>query len=197
MSVTPLRSVGSAAQATLRRLAAHCCHSTSAVLDVVRQRGSRAAHGAQPRRSSLRCDCPALLGSVAPSRNSLRSLRSLRSDRHAESDHEARCARGPAPCAARRLTCAPSLPGCPVADAVVVADVAHRPGCRQGGGGAWARRIGAAEERRPSGARLGALRHPTRRVCLSAVSAANAASYATGQKAEHRRASAAQRRPAV
>jgi len=47
------------------------------------------------KRSSLRCDCPALLGSVAPSRNSLRSLRSLRSNRRAESDHEARCARGP------------------------------------------------------------------------------------------------------
>src|SRR5205085_6133469 len=46
-------------------------------------------------RSTLRADCTAMLGLAAPSRNSLRSLRSLRSDRRAESDHEARCARGP------------------------------------------------------------------------------------------------------
>ena len=37
-------------------------------------------------------------------------------------------------------------------------------------------------------ARLGALRDLTRRICLSAVSAANAASYATGQETEQRRA---------
>ena len=40
---------------------------------------------------------------VAP-HNSLRSLRSLRSDRCGESDHEARCARRPQPCAPRRPT---------------------------------------------------------------------------------------------
>ena len=41
---------------------------------------------------------------------------------------------------------------------------------------------------------FGALRHLTRRMCSSAVSAANVASYAPGQKIEHRRAPAAKRR---
>jgi hypothetical protein len=41
-------------------------------------------------RSTLRADCPAMLGLVAPSRNSLRSLRSLHSNKRDESDHEAR-----------------------------------------------------------------------------------------------------------
>ena len=41
----------------------------------------------------VRADCPALLGLVAPSQNSLRSLRSLQSNSCDKSDHDARCAR--------------------------------------------------------------------------------------------------------
>ena len=51
------------------------------------------------------------------------------------------------------------------------------------------------EERRPSVGACSALRDQTRRNCLSVVSAANAASFATRLKAEHRSAVGAQRRP--
>jgi hypothetical protein len=51
------------------------------------------------------------------------------------------------------------------------------------------------EERRPSVGARSALRRLTRRRCLSAESAANAASSATRLKAEHRSAVGAQRRP--
>ena len=74
----------------------------------------------------------------------------------------------------------------------------HRlpPWCPQGRGWAAAGRACAAT--RSGGlvaARASALRQLTRCVCLSAVSAANVASYVTGHKTEHRSAVAAQRRP--
>ena len=68
--------------------------------------------------------------------------------------------------------------------------------CLQGWG--WAAAGRACEATRSGGlvaARASALRQLTRCVCLSAVSAANVASYATGHKTEHRSAVAAQRRP--
>ena len=57
------------------------------------------------------------------------------------------------------------------------------------------RALRGAEERRTRGRARSALRDPTRRGCLSAVSAANGASSATGHAAEYRRAVGAQRRP--
>ena len=74
-----------------------------------RWRGRRA--GLNPR-SGLRPDCSALLAHAGPALNSRRSLRSLCSDKRAESDHEARCARGP-----RVLRCSTLGSSCP----------AHRP----------------------------------------------------------------------
>ena len=68
--------------------------------------------------------------------------------------------------------------------------------CPQGRGWAAAGRACAAT--RSGGleaARASAFRQLTRCVCLSAVSAANVASYATGHKTEHRSAVAVQRRP--
>ena len=53
------------------------------------------------------CRLPCAARSHGPSRNSLRSLRSLRSNNRDESDDEARCARGRAPCAPRRRRGAP------------------------------------------------------------------------------------------
>ena len=166
-------------------------------MTVARQRGTRAGPSAQVRRSSLRCDCPALLGPVAPLRNSLRSLRSLWSNTRNESEHEARCARGP-----RTLRCsAPHMRAVPCPGASLRRHwwCAFRrtptlwPARRRAG-------PGRGESAPPRNAGLlaarafGALRHLTRRMCPSAVSAANVASYATGQKIEYRRAPAAKRR---
>ena len=67
-----------------------------------RGRGRRCPSGAQAgavgAARRLRCDAR----SAVASRNSLRSLRSLRSNSRDESDVDARCARRPRPCAARR-----------------------------------------------------------------------------------------------
>ena len=68
-------------------------------------------------------------------------------------------------------------------------------GHRKGACGWAAARIGGAEKRRARGRARSALRRLTRRRCLSAVSAANAASSAPGHETEHRRAVGAQRRP--
>ena len=61
--------------------------------------GAGAAGGPLPglrmRRPVLRPGSPAMLGLVTPSQNSLRELRSLRSNNCDETEHEARCARGP------------------------------------------------------------------------------------------------------
>jgi hypothetical protein len=60
-----------------------------------RQLRTRAVCSASMRWSPLRVDSAAMLEPTAPSRNSLRALRALRSNRRAEFDDEARCARGP------------------------------------------------------------------------------------------------------
>ncbi len=81
------------------------CLSKGAFVVVRREQSrGRAAGFASVRRSALWADCAVLLGLVAASQNSLRSLCSLRSDSCDESDHEARCARSHEPCAARRRT---------------------------------------------------------------------------------------------
>jgi hypothetical protein len=59
--------------------------------------GAHAVAVGAARRLALRCSV-----SWPPSPNSLRELRSLRSNSGAESEHEARCARGHEPCASRR-----------------------------------------------------------------------------------------------
>ena len=86
------------------------------------------------------------------------------------------------------------LPGHTVADAVWVrASNANMGGSRQavpGGGDFW----GDEKHRGGVGARS-ALRQLTRRICPSAVSAANAASYAARPRTEHRSGVGAQRRP--
>jgi hypothetical protein len=64
-----------------------------------RQRRVRAGLRASLERSSLRVDCPPMLGLAATSLNSRRSLRSLCSNRRDESEVDARCARGHEPCA--------------------------------------------------------------------------------------------------
>jgi len=117
---------------------------------------------------------------VAP-HNSLRSLRSLHSNRCGESVYEARCARRPRGCAPRRLTGATG--GCPAPSlraAPWCSTVAWQRRFGKAPGGAWAGRMGAAEKRRVPGRARSALRELTRRMCVSVVSAANAASYATG-----------------
>ena len=68
-------------------------------------------------------------------------------------------------------------PGCPVAETGVVRGTSNAdPVAGKAAGGAWAGRIGAAEEQRLLAARLGALRHLTRRDCPSAANAVSAAS---------------------
>ena len=132
--------------------------------------------------ASLRVPCGTR--SSGPAHNSLRSLRSLRSNTCAESDDEARQMR------ARpedlRSSAAPIRPAQapPVALQATgsVCDAAHAttgPATRRPG---RARR--ACEALRSAGlvarARTRALRELTRRVCPSAVSEANVASYAAG-----------------
>ena len=72
-----------------------------------RQRRARARPGVRFRRSAHARRLPCDARSCGLPRNSLRSLRSLRSDSRGKSDHEARCARGREPCAARRRPFAP------------------------------------------------------------------------------------------
>jgi hypothetical protein len=77
--------------------------------------------------------------------------------------------------------------------AVISADTTTGSTSRQaapGGGDFW-----GGEERRTGVGARSALRELTRRICLSAVSEANVASYATRPQAEHRSGVGAQRRP--
>jgi hypothetical protein len=74
-----------------------------------------------------------------------------------------------------------ALPGCPVAETVVVRGTSNTDAVAgKAAGGAWAGRIGAAEKRRVAGRARSALRELTRCRCLSVESEANAASSATG-----------------
>ena len=153
---------------------------------------SKAPDGARPQRRLLALaarGCPAMLGFLACGRTHFaRCARYVQTSGH-KSDHEARCARGQEPCASRRRTrhCA-RTPPVALRATVVVFDVRHTTTASRPEGGTASGRLCAAEERRPCGRARSALRDLTRRSCLSAVSAANAASSATGHMAEYRRA---------
>ena len=129
--------------------------------------------------------------------NSLRSLRSLRSDRCGKFEVEARCARWPRGLrsSAPQRRCA-GHPAAPSWRRHIVRDVPGAalgraaPCCPQGRG----RAVSAATLRRRGAQWSGPARAqhahppPTCRICLSAESEANAASYAAGPGREHRRA---------
>ena len=131
-----------------------------------------------------------------PSHNSLRSLRSLRSDRVRQVRGRGALAR------AGRKTCAPRRPAgalppararlCGSWGGALFGNQPWWPSRRAvpGRGDLW-----GGEERRTGVGARSALRPLTRRTCLSAVSAANAASCAARAQAEHRSAVGAQRRP--
>ena len=159
--------------------------------------------------AALRLRCGARPG--VASHNSLRSLRSLRSNTCDESVYEARFARRLQACAPRRPINRPHrVPPAaqPTAVAVRMRDRhgaedtteappdlnATRGGCKGLSGQASARLCGA-EERSAQGRERSEPRHLTCRMCLSAVSEANVASYAAGPVREDRRGVGAQRRP--
>ena len=173
-------------------------------MSAAKPRSGRARRFASAVVASRRLLCGAR--SRGPPRNSLRSLRSLRSDSRGESDDEARCARGHAPSAPRRLprsdAPSPNAPllnrwGSPTVPSLTLGGAPigkPRPrASRQvapGVGDFW----GGGERRFEVGARS-ALRRLTRRGCLSAVSAANEASSAARPRTEHRSGVDAQHRP--
>ncbi len=183
-------------------IAAHCHDSrASHCRRVARQSRARAGGSASAGRSVLRTDCPAVLGLVAASHNSLRSLRSLRSDRVRQVRSTKRaCARGPPdlcsspprrrrPCPVRAFRevqlrwcgIATPLRGWPSRQAV------------PGRGDLWGGR--GAQALAELGARSALRRSDSAAPCLSAANAANVASCAARPQAEHRRAVGAQRRP--
>ena len=129
------------------------------------------------------------------SRNSLRSLRSLRSKTRDESVVDARCARRPRACAPRHSRNRPHrVPPAAHPTVLAVRSRATNASAKAGVGSLWR----ASEAPRSTGlvaARASAHQELTRRGCLSAVSAANEASSATGHKTAHRRGVGAQRRP--
>ena len=159
-----------------------------------RQRRARAGCCVSPRRSPLRCDCPAMLGLMAR--------------RRTHYAHCVRCVQTAAPSQmtkrAARAATSPALLGASEA-------LRSLPG--RAFAGPWRGFVGTrnrwcsrqavlragavcgGEKRRPGVGARSALRHLTRRPCLSAVSAANVASWATRHRAEHRSAVAAKRRP--
>jgi hypothetical protein len=142
-------------------------------------------------RPARRAGCPAVLGLQAPTPNSLRAPRALRSNSGVESALEARCARGPEALrasATRRRTATHHLPPWGSGAGVRQCSTAIWPLDTQ----AWdasrwlGRRCGAPVERRGaqgSGtARASALRHQTRRRCLSGAPGGREASSAAGAR---------------
>jgi hypothetical protein len=157
-----------------------------------RQAGCRSDCGGR----SLRARLPCGARSSSLPHNSLRSLRSLRSDRCGKFDVVARCARW---LEALRSSAPQSrsagLPARAFADPLVIIWSARLHAvARQAvpGGGEFAATRSAG---RWSARAQRALPHLTRRICLSAVSAANVASYAARPGTEHRSGVGAQRRP--
>ena len=133
--------------------------------------------------AALRVPCDARIPGRWP--NSLRSLRSLRSD--SRPPVRARSARVRARPGILRFSAAPTRPthtppGALRATAVVVRESGTTIACRPEGGAALGRLCAAEKHRDRGRARTRALRHLTRRRCLSAESAANVASYATGPR---------------
>jgi hypothetical protein len=133
--------------------------------------------------AALRVPCDARIPGRWP--NSLRSLRSLRSD--SRPPVRSRSARVRARPGILCFSAAPTRPahtppGALPATILVFDEWGATIRCRPEGSTAVGR-LCAAEKRRERGrARTRALRHLTRRRCLSAESAANVASYATGPR---------------
>lgn len=163
------------------------------------RRRSRAAGSASTAAVGPAGRLPSGARSRGPRQNSLRSLRSLRSDSCRKSVVEARCARWPrafrSSAPQRRCASRPAAPSLPRAAACL------RDGARPCALGTWwcsrqrRGRVGFAATLRRRGAEwLGparAQRAPPQLTCggcLSAESAANAASSAAGPGREHRRA---------
>ena len=177
---------------------ARCGRSLVTALHAQRQLG--AAGGTRPgfgvRWSSLRADCAAML---AP--GSRRITRCVRFALCARTDAASRFtkragARRPRSCASRHLSTHPGRVPPAALPPAAAFESNTTGGAGKGARGQAAARMGGAEHRRARGrARIRALRRPTRRVCPSAESAANEASYATGRETEKRRGVGAQRRP--
>ncbi len=139
---------------------------------------------------------PAVLGLVAPSQNSLRSLCSLHSNSRDESVVDARCARGPR--ALRSSAAQRRCAGCPPEPLPKHRGIRCRHAIAVGlrGGRCRAGAISVATSSAgPGSARASALRQLTRRGCLNAVSAANEVSSAARPRTEQRSGVDAQRRP--
>jgi len=156
-------------------------HFASNALRLAR-RGGRCPSGAHAVAvfASLRLRCGTRTEVASP--NSLRSLRSLCSNSGDESVDEARCARRPQRCAPRRHRNRPRQAP-PAAKSMVCSfPQTQDPADRQGSPGQAAARVGGAEKRRARGLARSASCQLTRRVCSSAVSEANVASYATGPR---------------
>ena len=130
--------------------------------------------------------CPAVLEERAQAQNSPRSLRSLRSDSCAKSEHEARCARGPALlCSSAWHRGGPEQPS------------SQQPNTEQPGltrlrrfpavGCSAAAPMRCREAQLGWAARASAHSIHVRPNCLNGVSEANAVSFGPAQPSEHRR----------
>lgn len=150
--------------------------------------------GASVGRSAYQADCPAVLGPADLPPNSLRSLRSLRSNSGGKHVDVARCARGRhalRSLAPHRRASTHHLPPRVLTGMPEVCRTlsgrgplkTDHPSTRKD---SWrlGRRLGAPVERRGaqawSPARASALRHPSRRCCLSGAPGGRAASSAAG-----------------
>ncbi len=159
------------------------------------QRRVGAGGSARRRRSALRTDCPAML--VALARGRTRYVRYAHCTQTAATSQStmraARAARTAALLGASHAHC--RQPQHAFAQPAVVSRRKTTARWLRGGrhpAGAISVAVRSAGSR---SARVSALRHLTRRVCLSRVSEANAASSATRPRTEHRNAVDAQHRP--
>ena len=157
-----------------------CCRAQAPV----RQRRVRAGRGASLRRPALRAGSPVVRGLVAR-----RKTRCTHFVRYAQTVStslivDARCARGHEPFAPRRRRGAPQpaqtrLCGRRWCSSPRKTTAASARQAVPGGGDFW-----GDEKRRPGVGARSAHQQLTRRICLSAVSAANEASYATRPQAD-------------
>jgi len=157
------------------------------------RRASEAAGGwpaaLRLRRSTLRADFPAVLGSRACGiTRYVHFVHCAQTD--AASQKWRRAARAsPEACAPRRRKVAPPATRPRLRGDTESPDRFFAPlgAARKGVAGQRAQRLCGAEKRRACGRARSALPPLTCRICLSAVSAANGASYAAGRETEHRR----------
>ena len=130
--------------------------------------------------AALRLPCAARVRGPVAQLATLTAFAALEQARRVRS-RSALCARAPHPVLLGASEARHAPPGCRVAQPLVACEAAHcDPGAGKAASGAWAGRIGAAEQHRDPGRARSALRDLTRCRCLSAESEANAASSATG-----------------